>query len=106
MTLDKIKIKVEKDSFIIKMKELVKLKNKTFSAFSICDKVPMYADWVVTPLLPRKKILKEFYLGHSGISRMKSLIRNYTYWSWMDNDIEKVVNIFSEVVPMLQNLSQ
>ena len=33
------------------------------SAFSICDDVLLYADWVVMPLVLQKKILKEFHLG-------------------------------------------
>ena len=75
------------------MKEPVKMKekNKTFTAFSICDKVLMYMNRVVMSLPLQKKILKEFHLGHPGISQMKSLMRSYTYWPQMDNDIEKVV---------------
>ena len=36
----------------------MKEKNKTFSAFSICDKVLMYVDRVVMPLSLQKMILK------------------------------------------------
>ena len=39
----------------------------------------------------RKKILKEFYTGHPGISKMKSLMRCYTCWLRMDQDIENLV---------------
>ena len=95
-TLDKIKIKAEKDDFIIKMKVQVKLKekNKTFSAFSICDGVLMYANRIVMPLSFQKKILKEFHLGHARILCMKSLMRSYTYWPWIDHDIEKIVKTY------------
>ena len=61
------------------------------SPFSICDKTLMYAQRVVIPRVLRKKVLKEFHLGHPGISRMKSLIKNYTYWPKMDQDIEDLV---------------
>ena len=91
VTLDEIKIIAEKDDFTIKRKEQIKMKEKTFSVFSICDEVLMYANWVVTPLSPRKRNLKEFHLGHLRISFMKSLMRNYTYWPQMDHDIEKVM---------------
>ena len=97
MTLDKIKIQTEKDDFIIKMKEQDKMKEKSkiFSAFSICDKVLMYADRVEIPLLLQQKtFLKELYLGHPGILCMKSLMRSCTYWPQMDHDIEKVVKTY------------
>ena len=51
----------------------------------------MYAQRVVIPRVLQKKVLKEFHLGHSGISRMKSLRRSYTYWPKMDQDIEDLV---------------
>ena len=51
----------------------------------------MYVQRVVIPRVLRKKVLKEFHLGHPGISRMKSLMRSYTYWPKMDQDIEDLV---------------
>ena len=51
----------------------------------------MYAQRVVIPPVLRKKVLKEFHLGHPGISRMKSLMRSYTYRPKMDKDIEALV---------------
>ena len=49
----------------------------------------MYADRAVMPCVLQKRILKEFHMGHPGIYRKKSLIRTYTYWPKMDQDIEK-----------------
>ena len=59
---------------------------KSKPAFSL-----LYTDRVVKPLVLQKKILKEFYFGHPGISRMKSLMRSYSYWPGMDEDIERVM---------------
>ena len=96
MTFDEIRGKAENNAFIKKMKIRVRLKErnknaKSIFAFSICDDVLPYADRMVMPLVLRKKILKEFHLGHLGISRTQSLMRSYTYWPGMDEDIEKVV---------------
>ena len=70
-------------------------KNKKLkvSPFSICDETLMYAQRVVIPRVLRKKVLKEFHLGHPGISTMKSLMRSYTYWPKMDQDIEDLVRV-------------
>ena len=38
------------------------------------------------PYTLQKKILKEFNTGHPGILRMKSLMRDYTYCTRMDQD--------------------
>ena len=39
----------------------------------------------------QKKILREFHTGHPSMTRMKSLMRSYTYWPRMDQNIEKMV---------------
>ena len=49
----------------------------------------MYADRVVMLHSLQKRILKEFHTGHPGMSRMKSLMRSYTYWPHINQDIEK-----------------
>ena len=64
---------------------------KIISAFSICDDVLTYANWVIMLLVVKKNILKEFHLGDPGMSWMKSLMQSYTYWPGMDDDIERVV---------------
>ena len=96
VTLEEIRGKAENDAFIKKMKMQVRLKErnkntKSISAFSIFDDVLLYAERVVIPLVLQKKILTEFHFGDPGISRMKSLMRSYTYWPEMDEDIERVV---------------
>ena len=94
VTLEEIRKRAESDAFIKKIKEQVGLKKrneKGVSAFSICDNILLYADRVVVPQVLQKRILKEFHVGHPGISRMKNLMRSYCYWPRMDQDIEKIV---------------
>ena len=71
-----------------------KNKKPKVSPFSTCDETLMYAQRVVIPRVLRKKVLKEFHWGHPGISRIKSLMRSYTYWPKMDQDIEDLVRHF------------
>ena len=92
VTLDEIRRKAENDLFIKKMKMQERNKTtKSMSAFSICDDVLLFADWIVMPLVLQKKILKEFHLGHPGISRMNSLMQSYTSWPGIDEGIERVL---------------
>ena len=95
VTLEEIKKAAKTDEYIINMNKQVKgnEKNKKLKVvpFSICDKTLMYAQRVVILRVLRKKVLKEFHLSHLGISRMKSLMRSYTYWPKMDQDIEDLV---------------
>ena len=95
VTLEEIKKAAKMDEYIINMNKQVKgnEKNKKLkvSPFSICDETLMYAQRVVIPRVLRKKVLKEFHLGHPGISRIKSLMRSYTNWPKMDQDIEDLV---------------
>ena len=96
MTLDEIRGKAENDLFIKKMKMQVSLKERnknerSISAFAICDDVLLYADRVVKRLVLQKKILKEFHLGHPGISRMMCWMQSYTYWLGMDENFGRVV---------------
>ena len=74
------------------MKNKIKDKDRKISdAYSICNEVVMYSDWVVISVALQKWIQKEFHVGHPGISRIKSLIRSYVYWTNMDRDIENTV---------------
>ena len=95
VTLEEIKKAAKTDEYRINMSKQMKgnKKNKKLkvSPFSIHDETLMYAQRVVIPCILRKKVLKEFHLGHPGISRMKSLKRIYTYWPKMDQDIEDLV---------------
>ena len=43
------------------------------------------------PVVLQKRILKEFHQGHSGIGRIKALMRSYTYLPNKDKDINQVV---------------
>ena len=43
------------------------------------------------PVSLRKRILKEFHIGHSEMNRMKLLMRIFVYWSEMDSDIKHLV---------------
>ena len=90
-TLDKIRIEAKKEDFIVKIKNPVtsagnKYKRNTTEnhTFSICDDVLEYAEKV----LIRKRILKDFRIGHSGMSRMKSLTRSFVHWPGMDHEIK------------------
>lgn len=78
------------------MKKQLRFKEKkknitATNSFSIRDNVLMYAERIVIPALLQKRMLKEFHVGHPGISRMKSLMRCYTYWPKMDKDFENLV---------------
>ena len=55
------------------MKKKLKDRSSTESMiYSICNDVLMYSERVVVPPSLQKLILKEFHIGHSGISRIKS----------------------------------
>ena len=59
--------------------------------FFICDGILTYGERVVIPGTLQKRKLKDFHTGHTGIARMKSLIRSYVFWSYMDKGIEENV---------------
>ena len=73
--------------------KLVKKIKHTSDIFSLCDEVLPYSEWVLIPTTLQKRILKDFHVGHPGITRMKSLMRSYVYWPNMDKDIENIVKI-------------
>ena len=99
ITTEEIRIKSEKDDVIIKIKKQIRFKenNKKMNitgsnAFSLCNNVLMYTERIAIPASLQKFMLKEFHEEHSGISWMKSLMRCYTYWPKMDQNIEDLVN--------------
>ena len=99
MTLEDIKREAEKDEFIRKVKKYVWLnerykKGSKISLFSIYNQVLLYVNRVVISSLLQKKILTEFPISHLAISRMKSLMHSYTYWPWMNQDIEEIMKAF------------
>ena len=69
------------------MNQKVKIDN----IFSTYNGISMYGKRVVIPAISTKKILKDFYAGHLGTSRMKSLMQSYVYWPGMDKGIENMV---------------
>ena len=66
-------------------------KGSRVSPYSICKQVLLYANRMIMPYTPQKKILRKFHIGHPGTTRMKSLMCSYTYWPRMDQDIAKMV---------------
>ena len=68
-----------------------KKKGVRVSPFSICDDTLIYANRIVIPCILQKRILKDFHLGHPGMSRVKTLICSYVYWPKMDPGIENVI---------------
>ena len=92
VTLKEIKFKRKFDKFINQTKkELMNQKVKTNNIFLTCNGILMYRERVVIPAVLTKKILKDFYTRHPGMSRMKALMRSYVYWPGMDKDIENMV---------------
>ena len=88
MTLLKIKSEAMNDDFITNIKEKITAKNEKLSeVFSLFDNFLQYSERVVIPKKLQNRILRDFYTGHPGINRMKSLMRSYVYWPKMDNDI-------------------
>ena len=80
VTLEEIKFKLKFAKFINQTKkELMNQKVKTNNIFSTCNGILMYEEPVVIPTVLTKKILKDFNIGHSGMSRMKALMRSYVY---------------------------
>lgn len=47
---------------------------------------------VYVPKALRRNILEELHTAHFGISRRKSLAREYVWWNNLDKDIENLVN--------------
>ena len=96
ITLEEIKLKSWNDNFVLIIKDQItgKVKNRKVNksnTFSICDGVLMYAVRIVILISLRKCMLKEYHIGQPEISRMKSLIRCYTYRLKMDEDIQNLI---------------
>ena len=62
-----------------------KLELSTLSGCILCD-----CRVVITPQ-GRNQLLPELHQEHSGINKMKSLERMYSWWSKIDENIEKIV---------------
>ena len=80
------------DDYISNIKQKITAKNeKVPVVFSLCDNILLYSERVVIPKKLQNKILRDFHTGHSGINRMKSLMRSNVYWPKMDNDIRDTI---------------
>ncbi len=80
--MEEIRFKAKFDKFLTEKKNEImdqKKKIKEIIFFSICNNKLLYGDRVAIPAVLTKKILKDFYTGHPGISRMKTLMRSYIY---------------------------
>lgn len=51
----------------------------------------MYAQGVVIQQGLQKRMLKEFHVGHPGISRMQALMQGFVYWPSVDKEVENPV---------------
>lgn len=79
---------------ILKAKKKAKnMSNINVNNFSLSDNVVIYARRVVVPATLKKRLLKEFHIDHPEISRRKSLMRSYVYWSTRDRVIEESMKV-------------
>ena len=78
VTLDQIKQEALNDEFIRKTK-ICEKDQQTSDIFSLCNEVLLYSERVIIPITLQRRILKDFHAGHSGITRMKSLMCSYVY---------------------------
>ena len=63
----------------------------------------MFHDRVVILATLRAQLLRKFYSGHPGISRMKSIARSYAYWPNMDRDLEVYVKKYAQCQQAAKN---
>ena len=51
----------------------------------------MFSERLVIPASLQQRVLKQFHVGHPGRSRMKSIVRSYVYWPFIDKHVEDYV---------------
>lgn len=59
----------------------------------------LYSLIVVITETPQKIILREFRVGHLGISMVEALMHSYVYWTKSDREIENLVKVCSGCAP-------
>ncbi|CAH8629145.1 unnamed protein product [Dicrocoelium dendriticum] len=59
-------------------------------ALSVVRNCLLFSDRVVIPHILQERVLRQFHTGHPGMNRMKSLVRSYVYWPYMDSQIESL----------------
>ena len=92
VTLEEIGKEAVKDEFITQIKERITNKDEQVTnMYMLCDEVLLYQDRVVIPATLQRRILKDFHIGHPGITRTKSLMRSYIFWKNLDKDIENII---------------
>ena len=96
--LEEIRIKSEKDYLIMKMKKEIRFKERTkhvnmtgSNAFLLCNNELLYAKRIVIPASLQNHMQKKFPIGHLRICWMKYLMRCYTYWPKIDQEIENLI---------------
>ena len=62
---------------------------------SLLDRCVLWGTRVVVPPQGRKDVLDELHDTHPGVSRMKTLARQYIWWPNMDSEIEQLVRTCS-----------
>ena len=73
------------------------------TALNIVDSCVMFGDRVVIPATLRRRVLKQFHLGHPGINRMKAIARSYAYWPGMDAELEEHCRNCLKCIQALKN---
>ena len=92
VTLEEIRKDAAKGEFITQIKERIANKDEQVTnTYTLCDEVLLYRDRVIIPATLKRRILKDFHIGHPGITRTKCLMRSYVFWMNRDKDIENMI---------------
>ena len=58
---------------------------------SVEDGILLWGSRVIVPPQARSRVIEEAHAAHTGITRMKSLTRQFAWWPKMDTDLEAKV---------------